>query len=398
MHRKFDMWGPLPTIIDRDHCRRRRATRRAWRASSRAGSRRAPWNRSPHCVTHQGGRVRSRIRTRRDARRHDGLWRLLPRQLRSGAVARATVRFLRRDAPPVVLHRQSRRSRPLQQCELGQLVRRRPVQGLKIAVLVPEHELVFGGVTLKDALDMATGHYISAAAVNESSPLSRRSYRPNRTPSIRHRVPHVPLSRATRQAMGLSEPRHLHRDARDDDLSARISSTSCAAPVYEPAGSGFMQTLRTDNAADGQPNNGLFYNTDDVAKLIRLITDDHGQAGGRRADRSMLDAALSAIRTPDLQERDRLLQRRILGQAHHPGGVPGDHCGCRSCPVQGVSRSRCCPTARPTGTSATTTSSAGTTRTKRPSWQACVDKAHAKTVPHAEISASAANGPIADAS
>ena len=118
---------------------------------------------------------------------------------------------------------------------LGQLFDADRVQGLKIAVLVPEHELGdrWDDVTLKDALDMATGHYISAAdGVDESSPFEQAFLDFGQTVPLqdRHRVPHVPVSRATRQAMGLSEPRHLHRDARDDEL-CRPGSLRLHAPL-----------------------------------------------------------------------------------------------------------------------------------------------------------------------
>src|SRR5258706_5500128 len=54
--------------------------------------------------------------------------------------------------------------------------------------------------------------------------------------------------------------------------------------VYTPAkmSTGFMSTLRTDNSASGVPFSGygLFWTQDDVAKMVRLLNNDHGVANG----------------------------------------------------------------------------------------------------------------------
>jgi hypothetical protein len=189
---------------------------------------------------------------------------------------------------------------------LGQLFGADRIQGLKIADLVPEHLLGdrWDDVTLKNALDMATGHYISSLdQVDESSPPEERF------------LSAEPYSEKIATAFGgfpYREPpgRRWVYQSHDTFIATRAMTNFIGQDlfaymrrsVYQPAGmsEGFMQTLRTDNSPNGQPMgyNGLFYNRDDIAKLIRLITDDHGRLAGRQLlDPSMLDAALQ--RTPE---------------------------------------------------------------------------------------------------
>jgi len=64
--------------------------------------------------------------------------------------------------------------------------------------------------------------------------------------------------------------------------------------VYTPAkmSTGFMSTLRTDNSAMGVPFSGygLFWTQDDVAKMVKLLNNDHGVVNGVQIlSPSMLD-------------------------------------------------------------------------------------------------------------
>ena len=189
---------------------------------------------------------------------------------------------------------------------LGQFFGAGRVQSLKIADLVPEHQLGdrWDDVTLRNALDMATGHYVSAAdGVDESSPPEEEFLLAE---------PYSVKIEIAFSGFPYREPpgRRWVYQSHDTFIATRAMTNFIGQDlfafmrrsVYEPAGlsQGFMETLRTDNSPDGQPmgHNGLFYNRDDVAKLIRFITDDHGRAGGRQLlDPSMLDAALQ--RTSD---------------------------------------------------------------------------------------------------
>lgn len=67
--------------------------------------------------------------------------------------------------------------------------------------------------------------------------------------------------------------------------------------VYVPAGMsrGFMTTLRTDNSPTGVPYAGYgeFWTRDDLAKLVRLLNNTHGVAGGTQIlQPAMLDDAM----------------------------------------------------------------------------------------------------------
>ena len=189
---------------------------------------------------------------------------------------------------------------------LGQLFGPARVQGLKIADLVPEHQLGdrWDDVTLKDALDMATGHYNSSLdGVDETSPpeeqfLLAEPYAEKIDAAFTgFAYRESPGRRWVYQSSDTFIATRAMTNFVGQDLFAYMSSS-----VYQPAdlSQGFMHSLRTDNSPNGQAMgyNGLFYNRDDIAKLIRLITDDHGRIAGRQLlDPSMLEAALQ--RTPD---------------------------------------------------------------------------------------------------
>jgi hypothetical protein len=67
--------------------------------------------------------------------------------------------------------------------------------------------------------------------------------------------------------------------------------------VYAPIGlsAGGTTTLRTGNSPSGAPfgGYGLFVTTDDIAKIARLLNDDHGRINGQQVlEPTMLAAAL----------------------------------------------------------------------------------------------------------
>jgi len=152
-------------------------------------------------------------------------------------------------------------------------------------------------VTLNNAIDMATGHYVSAAnlelpTADENSPFESQYL--NAEPDAA-RFAQSLEQWAYQSKPGTTFVYHSH----DTFLAMRTMQTYLGSDlfntvrndVYTPLklSAGFMTSLRTDNTSDntaslGQAlgSHGLFYTRDDIAKLAKLLNNDAGVIGGKQ--------------------------------------------------------------------------------------------------------------------
>ncbi len=91
--------------------------------------------------------------------------------------------------------------------------------------------------------------------------------------------------------LGRAENNYLQAQGGGDIWSMLVNE------VYQPAhmSAGFLTTLRTDDSATGVPFSGygLFWTQDDVAKMAKLLNNDHGVSNGVQVlSPSMLDDTL----------------------------------------------------------------------------------------------------------
>ena len=183
----------------------------------------------------------------------------------------------------------------------------RGVYDLPIRDYVPEAAASAGDwsvVTFNDALDMATGNYLSPGFEADengqtmSAFLEAESFAdkirlafafPYGSPPGRNWVYHTSDTFILTRAMNSYLIRQEGPGADIFDLMRE--------EVYRPLGlsAGFMTTLRTDNSPTGAPlgGYGLFWTADDVVKVARLLNDLDGRIDGKQVlEAGMLAAAL----------------------------------------------------------------------------------------------------------
>ncbi|GII97358.1 hypothetical protein [Sinosporangium siamense] len=162
----------------------------------------------------------------------------------------------------------------------------------RIGNLIPEARRAaadWKNITLENALDMATGKYGSPDYMADEDTsmgafLGSESLRDKMRAALQYDTKEAPGKRwiyhtsdtflATR-AMGayLDKQGSRHRDA------FSLLRDEVFAPLKLSAGT--MTTLRTDNSPQGAPYGGygLFWNTDDIAKVAKLLNNDNGKIG-----------------------------------------------------------------------------------------------------------------------
>lgn len=158
---------------------------------------------------------------------------------------------------------------------------------------------VWTSVTLNNTLDMATGNYSLAGYESDEN---------NNMNTFLTSVPYASkisaaFSFPNKKAPGTLWIYHtsdtfIAGRAMNNYLIAQGGGTdifnTLRDEVYTPAkmSAGFMTTLRTDNSATGVPFSGygLFWTTNDLAKMAKLLNNDHGMVNGVQIlQPSMLD-------------------------------------------------------------------------------------------------------------
>jgi hypothetical protein len=161
----------------------------------------------------------------------------------------------------------------------------------------------WAGVTFRDALNMATGNYDSAAffadeggarmldfflAESYNPKMSHALGFPDRVAPGTTWVYQTSATFVVTQAMD----NYLKSQEPGEDIFAMLR-----VDVLAPAGVGpdALSTLRTDNDPSGGPfgGYGLFWTRDDIAKVARLINNDDGVIGGEQVlHAGLLDATM----------------------------------------------------------------------------------------------------------
>ena len=168
------------------------------------------------------------------------------------------------------------------------------VYNLLIKDYVPEFASSAGlwtDVTFNNTLDMATGNYSLKGydadesntmdpflmAVPYSAKISEAFHFPNKATPGSLWVYHTSDTFIAGRAMN----NYLVAQGGGTDIFNLLRDE-----VYIPAkmSAGFMTTLRTDNSPSGVPFSGygLFWTQDDLAKMAKLLNNDHGMASGRQ--------------------------------------------------------------------------------------------------------------------
>ncbi len=175
------------------------------------------------------------------------------------------------------------------------------VSGQLIRTWVPEYASANGSwtnVTINHALDMATGNYQFATDMNDEGGTT-----------VSHFFAAEPYTSKISYAFGFRSrvapgTRWVYHTS-DTFIATRAMQnylgsdifTELRDRVYVPAklSAGMMTTLRTDNSPTGMTfgGYGLFYTRDDIAKLAKLYSNDHGVASGQQVlDPAVLDATM----------------------------------------------------------------------------------------------------------
>jgi Beta-lactamase len=191
----------------------------------------------------------------------------------------------------------------------------------------------WNSVTFKDAVELATGHYRSAADIGVwfadenswyenqyltaetdtakfSTALEYWPYQPSGAPGTTFVYHSHDMFLATR-AMQTYAGTDLFNKVRDD--------------VYKPLelSAGFMTSLRTGNTSNntstlGQAlgSHGLFYNRDDIAKLAKLLNNDHGVINNVQV---LSPSELNAAMQRDPNDRGVATNGTIINQRYNDG-------------------------------------------------------------------------------
>ena len=169
------------------------------------------------------------------------------------------------------------------------------VANLLIKDYLPESANSVGnwtGVTFNHALDMATGNYGQSGFMVDENSLSMslnflavESYTTKITTALSyaHRsAPGTLWVYRTADTFLLTRAMQNYLRSRTDGMADifHLVRDEVYAPLKLSAGA--MTTLRTDNSSIGQSfgGYGLFFTSDDVAKLARLLNNEGGRIGG----------------------------------------------------------------------------------------------------------------------
>jgi len=147
-------------------------------------------------------------------------------------------------------------------------------------------------VTFDNGSDMATGNYLSAAYMSDEDGaadqafLVAESYATKIDDAFRP-FPHQAAPGTTWVYQDVAT--FITNHAMDNYLKQQQGGSAdifnlVRDDVFKPIGisQGGLTSLRTDNSTDGKPLAciGLFYIQDDVAKIARLLNNDHGKVNG----------------------------------------------------------------------------------------------------------------------
>lgn len=181
---------------------------------------------------------------------------------------------------------------------LGQLNGESTVYNQLIKNYVSEYTLggVWTNVTFNNTIDMATGNYRLAGYESDEGGTYEDQFflAETYTDKITNAFDDFP----SKVAPGTKWVYHSH----DTFIVARAMNNYLGSDIFNKVrddvyipikmSKGGLTTVRTDNSATGSPfgGYGLFYNRDDVAKLIKLFNNDHGMINGTQVlNANMLD-------------------------------------------------------------------------------------------------------------
>lgn len=163
-----------------------------------------------------------------------------------------------------------------------------------ISAHVPEASgAAWSGVTVGNALDMATGNYKSALYERDESSATMLDFFDAESYSAKMQIA---LSFPRKATPGTKWNYHtsdtfLATRAMDDVLKDRAGQGAdlfgmLRDEVLKPAkvSPNALTTVRTDNSPTGVPfgGYGLFWTQDDIAKVAKLLVADHGATGGQQ--------------------------------------------------------------------------------------------------------------------
>ncbi|MCL4529978.1 MAG: hypothetical protein M1282_11255 [Chloroflexi bacterium] len=179
------------------------------------------------------------------------------------------------------------------------------VYNLLIKDYVPEYASSVGNwssVTFNNTADMATGNYRLAGFESDENGsymaqfLADVSYTSKIADAFNFPYKAAPGTKWIYHTsdifiLGRAENNYLESQGGGDIWSMLVNE------VYAPAhmSTGFMTTLRTDDSVTGVPFSGygLFWSQDDVAKMAKLLNNDHGVVNGTQVlQPNMLDDSM----------------------------------------------------------------------------------------------------------